>query len=110
MTTALGLCCLHLLQPISAAGQFTVTSPPLFEPGREYHIQTDNPAIGTKSFNLYVPRDYTDDRDWSVIFRYKGRGDRYNPIICRGGRSITCDRGAIIMGMAYVKSPKEKMT
>jgi hypothetical protein len=102
--------CLCLAGPVPAAKDIDTSRFPLFEPGREYHVLTDNPAIGTKSFNLYVPRDYTDDRDWPVIFRYKGRGDKYNPIICRGGRQITCDRGAIIMGMAYVKSPKERMT
>jgi hypothetical protein len=86
------------------------TGIPLFKPGKEYHVVTDNRAIGTQSFNLYVPRDYTADRNWPVIFRYKGRGDKYNPIICRGGRSNICDRGAIVAGMGYFKQPKGKMT
>ncbi len=88
---------------------FCLTGAPLFEPGKEYQVVTNDEAIGKKRFNLYVPRDYTDDRDWPVIFRYKGRGDKYNPIICRGGRSATCDRGAIIVGMAYVAPQKNRM-
>jgi hypothetical protein len=56
-----------------------------------------------------VPRDYTADRSWPVIFRYKGRGEKYNPIICRGGRMITCDRGAIVVGMGYLNPGKDKI-
>lgn len=106
------LCCLCLCFPRSVQALETADRPrvPLFEPGKEYHVITDNRLIGTQSFNLYVPRDYIDDRDWPVIFRYKGRGARYNPIICRGGRSATCDRGAIVIGMGYVKSGRKYMT
>jgi hypothetical protein len=96
------------MDSLAVAGAVGTTNKPLFEPGKEYHIVTDNKAIGTQSFNLYVPRDYTDDRDWPVIFRYKGRGDKYNPIVCRGGRSATCDRGAIVIGMGYLKAVKRK--
>ncbi|MBN2316516.1 MAG: leucine-rich repeat domain-containing protein [Sedimentisphaerales bacterium] len=83
---------------------------PLFEPGREYHVVTDNKTIGTRSFNVYVPRDYTDDRDWPVIFRYGGQGDKYSPIICREGRSATCDRGAIVIGMGCIESGRKNVT
>ncbi len=102
--------CLFLPGPITAAESIGALQTPIFEPGREYHIITDNKAIGTQSFNVYVPRDYTDNRDWPIIFRYKGRGDKYNPIICRGGRSATCDRGAIVIGMGYIKSGRTYMS
>ncbi len=102
--------CLCLSRPVLALETGDRPRDPLFEPGKEYHVITDNRLIGTQSFNLYVPRDYTDDRAWPVIFRYKGRGDKYNPIICRGGRSATCDRGAIVIGMGYVKSGRKYLT
>ena len=104
LRTKLCCLCLCLAASIPAADRLDTTKTPLFEPGREYHVVTDNDAIGKKRFNLWVPRDYTDDRDWPVIFRYKGRGDKYNPIICRGARSATCDRGAIVVGMAYFET------
>jgi hypothetical protein len=103
-------CCLYLYLtvPIPAQGAAGTTKTPIFEPGKEYHVLTDNEAIGTKSFNVYVPVDYTEDRSWPVIFRYKGRGDKYNPIICRGGRMNTCDRGAIIIGMGYLDTANKR--
>ena len=102
--------CLCPGEPIPAGETIGSSGTKIFEPGMEYHVITDNKAIGTQRFNVYVPRDYTDDRDWPVIFRYKGRGDKYNPIICRGGRSATCDRGAIVIGMGYVKSGRTYMS
>ena len=45
-----------------------------------------------------------------MIFLYKGRGDKYNPIICRTARKFTCDRGAIVLGMGYLDYDKKKMT
>ncbi|MHC4558148.1 MAG: hypothetical protein ACYTFW_08755 [Planctomycetota bacterium] len=109
---AIEFCYLYfcLTGPILAAKTVGTTEIPIFAPGKEYHVVTDNEAIGTKSFNVYVPVDYTEDRDWPVIFRHKGRGDKYNPIICRAARSITCDRGAIVVGMGYLEYSKEKMT
>lgn len=101
---------LCLTGPILAAETVGTTEIPIFEPGKEYHVVTDNKAIGTKRFNLYVPLDYTEDRTWPVIFRHKGRGDKYNPIICRAARLMICDRGAIVVGMGYLKSGKKKMT
>ena len=105
------LCFLYfcLTVPISAA-EVDKTKIPVFEPGKEYHVVTDNEFVATKSFNLYVPLDYTEDKTWPVIFRYKGRGEKYSPIICRGGRMITCDRGAIVIGMGYLEYEKRKMT
>ncbi|MCP4613179.1 MAG: prolyl oligopeptidase family serine peptidase [Planctomycetes bacterium] len=100
---------LCLTGPILVAENVGTAEMPIFEPGKEYHVVTDNEAIGTKSFNVYVPVDYTEDCNWPVIFRYKGRGDKYNPIICRGGRMITCDRGAIIVGMGYLEAGKNKI-
>jgi hypothetical protein len=107
-----GFCFLFLYfsGPIRAAETVGEKEIPIFEPGKEYHIVTDNEAIATKSFNLYVPLDYTDDRTWPVIFRYKGQGRKYNPIICRGARMITCDRGAIVIGMGYLLYERTKMT
>ena len=106
------LCCLYLCLATSTAAATMVDAagPLLFEPGKEYHVVTNNEAIGMKRFNLYVPRDYTEDRAWPVIFRYKGRGEKYNPIICRGARSATCDRGAIVVGMAYLEYGRKRMT
>jgi Leucine-rich repeat (LRR) protein len=102
--------CLCFTESILAGESVVTSRTPIFEPGKEYHVLTDNRAIGTQRFNVYVPCDYTDDRDWPVIFRFKGRGDKYNPIICRGGRSVTCDRGAIVIGMGYLKSIRKQMT
>jgi hypothetical protein len=99
---------LCLTGSIQAADTNRTTEIPIFEPGKEYHVITDNEAIGTKSFNVYVPVDYTEDRTWPVIFRYKGRGKKYSPIICRGGRMNICDRGAIVMGMGYLEPGKSK--
>jgi len=82
----------------------------IFEPGKEYHIVTDNDAVATKSFNLYVPLDYTEDRIWPMIICYSGQGRKYNPTICSGARMITCDRGAIVIGMGYLLSEKTQMT
>ncbi len=93
-----------------AAETAGTTKIPIFEPGKEYHVETDNKAIGTQSFNVYVPLDYTEDRSWPVIFRYKGRDEKYNPIVCRAARMMTCDRGAIVVGMGYLKSGNKKMT
>jgi hypothetical protein len=101
---------LYLLVPIQARETVNETHNPVFKPGKECHIVTDNEAIATKSFNLNVPLDYTEDRTWPVIFRYKGRSEKYSPIICRGARMITCDRGAIVMGMGYLVNEKTKMT
>ena len=72
--------CLCLTGAIPAAEISRTSEITIFEPGKEYHIITDNEAIGTKSFNVYVPVDYTEDRTWPVIFRYKGRGKKYSPI------------------------------
>jgi hypothetical protein len=101
---------LCLTGPILTAETAGTTEVPIFEPGKEYHVKTDNEAIGTKSFNVFVPLDYTEDCNWPVIFRYKGRDDKYNPIICRAARLNICDRGAIIVGMGYLKSGKKRMT
>jgi hypothetical protein len=99
---------LCLTGPILAVETVGTTEIPIFEPGKEYHVVTDNEAIGTKSFNVYVPVDYTEDCNWPVIFRYKGRGDKYNPIICRGGRMNICDRGAIVIGMGYLDTANKR--
>jgi hypothetical protein len=101
---------LYLTGSIQATETVGKKEIPIFEPGKEYHIVTDNEAIATKSFNLYVPLDYTEDRTWPVIFRYKGQDKKYNPIICRGARMITCDRGAIVIGMGYLLYERTKMT
>ena len=111
-TVILGIefCSLYLCLtgPIAAAETAGTTEIPILKPGKEYHVITDNEAIGTKSFNVYVPVDYTEDRTWPIIFRYKGRGKKYSPIICRGGRMVTCDRGAIVVGMGYLEPGKNK--
>jgi len=31
---------------------FSLAAPPLFEPGKEYHVVTNDEAIGKKRFNL----------------------------------------------------------
>jgi len=102
--------CLFLTRPAGAAETVGTATKPIFEAGKEYHITTDNEVIGTKSLNVYVPLDYTEDRTWPLIFLYKGRGEKYNPIICRTARKFTCDRGAIVVGMGYLDYDKKKMT
>ncbi|MBN1805368.1 MAG: hypothetical protein JW837_08970 [Sedimentisphaerales bacterium] len=99
---------LYLSASLPASEIASTTQTRIFEPGKEYHVLTDNEAVGTKSFNVYVPLDYTEDRTWPVIFDYTGRGDKYNPVLCRGGRMNTCDRGAIIMGMGFLDVEKKK--
>lgn len=108
----IGCCwfCLCLTGAIQAAETARATETPIFEPGREYHVKTDNEAVGTGCFNVWVPIDYTEDRTWPVIFLYKGRGEIYNPIVCRSARMITCDRGAIVVGMGYLEYDMKKMT
>jgi hypothetical protein len=105
-----GFCYLYLYfsVPLSASQTSNTIQKPIFKPGKEYHVLTDNEAIGTKKFNVFVPVDYTDDRSWPVIFRYKGRGGKYNPIICRGGRMNICNRGAIVIGMGYLDTENKK--
>jgi len=58
---------LCLTVSISAAETVGITEATIFEPGKEYHVVTENEAIGTKSFNVYVPLDYTEDRAWPFI-------------------------------------------
>ena len=52
-----GLCYLYLYLTgsIPAVEAFDTPENPIFEPGGEYHIKTDNKAIGTQGFNVFVP-------------------------------------------------------
>ncbi len=112
VTLGIEFCYLYLFLagPVLAAEVAGTTDAPILEPGKEYHIKTDNEAIGTKSFNVYVPLDYNESRSWPVVFRYKGRDEKYNPVICRAARLMTCDRGAIIVGMGYLKYGEKTTT
>ncbi|MHC4727955.1 MAG: hypothetical protein ACYS17_12085, partial [Planctomycetota bacterium] len=60
--TGIEFCYLYLCLTgsILAAETAGTTQIPIFAPGKEYHVLTDNEAIGTKSFNVYVPVDYTE--------------------------------------------------
>lgn len=76
-------------------------------PGQEVRVDTDNEYIGGKHFLVYVPTDYTDDRDWPVIFYYHGMNCETKtwPF-----RQITNGEGFIIVGMEYIHRGKAKRT
>jgi predicted esterase len=91
---------------------FAVSKPekindPIFAPGREVRVDTDNEYIGGRHFLVYVPADYTDQRDWPVIFSYHGMNGQPTtwPF-----RQITNGRGFIIVGMEYIQRGKTKRT
>ena len=78
-----------------------------FVPGEEVRIDIDNKYIGGDHFLVYVPTDYTNDRDWPVIFVYHGMDAQPTtwPF-----RQAARGKGCIIVGMGYVEQEKGKMT
>ena len=53
----LGLICLCITISAPVAETAVTAEIPIFEPGREYHVITDNEFVASKSFNLYIPLD-----------------------------------------------------
>ncbi len=68
---------------------------PQVEPGTE--IQIDMPGAGS-FFLLYVPKDYTSERAWPVIFCYHGLKGKATTGPFRG---LTQGSGYVIAGMNY---------
>jgi len=83
------------------------TDDPKFVPGEEVRIEVDNEDIGGDHFLVYVPADYTDERDWPVIFVYHGKGGQPTtwPF-----RQITRGKGSIVIGMGYLHRGKANLT
>lgn len=78
-----------------------------FSPGAEVRIEVDNERIGGDHFLVYVPSDYTEEKDWPVIFCYHGQSGQPTtwPF-----RQVTDGKGFIIIGMGYVEGGEGKMS
>jgi len=68
-----------------------------FEIGKETLI--DDPAAFDKHHVLYVPKDYTPDREWPLIFCYHGVNQEAKvwPF-----KELTDGKGYIVVGMSYL--------
>jgi predicted peptidase len=79
---------------------------PKFVPGAEVRIEVDNEHIGGDHFLVYVPSDYTEKKDWPVIFFYHGASGQPTtwPF-----KQTTGGKGFIIIGMGYVEHGKGKV-
>jgi predicted esterase len=99
------LCCC-LAGTVFGAGKAKKGEVPKFVPGEEIRIDVDDERIGNDHFMVYVPSDYTDERDWPVIFCYHGQSGRPTtwPM-----RQAVRGKGFIVIGMGYVPT-KKKMT
>src|SRR5687767_15121146 len=81
-----------------AKGEPTGGTPAVpFEIGKETKI--DDPAAFDKHHVLYVPRDYTPDREWPLIFCYHGTNQSAKvwPF-----KEFTDGKGFIVVGMSYL--------
>lgn len=69
-----------------------------FEVGKETPI--DDPAAFDKHHVLYVPKDYTPDREWPLIFCYHGVNQQAKvwPF-----KELTDGNGFIVVGMSYLE-------
>lgn len=78
-----------------------------FSPGAEVRIDEDNERIGGDHFLVYVPSDYTQEKDWPVIFCYHGQSGQPTtwPF-----RQVTEGKGFIVIGMGYAEGGEGKMT
>jgi len=78
-----------------------------FSPGEEVRIDDDDERIGGSHFLIYVPSDYTEEKDWPVIFCYHGQSGQPTtwPF-----RQVTEGKGFIIIGMGYVEGGEGKMS
>jgi predicted esterase len=101
----LGALILCIQSQLFGASVFERLSDPNFVPGKEVRVDVDNEYIGGRHFLVYVPTDYTDQRDWPVIFYYHGMNCETKtwPF-----RQITNGKGFIIVGMEYIQRGKAK--
>ena len=91
---------------VFGAGKAKKGEVPKFVAGEEVRIDVDNERIGNDHFMVYVPSDYTDERDWPVIFCYHGQSGQ--PTTWPMRQAIR-GKGFIVIGMGYVPT-KKKMT
>lgn len=68
----IGLLCFWIVGLVFAAGKAQKADDPKFVLGTEVRIDVDNKHIGGDHFLVYVPSDYTEKKDWPVIFVYHG--------------------------------------
>lgn len=80
---------------------------PNFTPGQEVRVNAKNKQIGGGHFMVYVPSDYTADKDWPVIFVYHGMNGQPTtwPM-----RQATKGEGFIVIGMGYVEHKKGRVS
>lgn len=102
----IGLLCFWIVGLVFAAGKAQKADDPKFVPGTEVRIDVDNKHIGGDHFLVYVPSDYTEKKDWPVIFFYHGASGQPTtwPF-----RQATGGEGFIIIGMGYVEHGKGKV-
>ena len=104
------LVCLFLfciVRDVFGAGEEDKVDEVKFSPGVEVSIDEDNERIGGGHFLVYVPSDYTQDKDWPVIFCYHGQSGQPTtwPF-----RQVTEGKGFIVIGVGYAEGGEGKMT
>jgi predicted esterase len=80
----------------------TAAAPPdksVAEPGKI--VEVDDPQTG--KWKYWVPKDYTPDRSWPIIYCYHGMGQT---AVVWPFRNLTDRVGFILVGMEYVKSSR----
>jgi poly(3-hydroxybutyrate) depolymerase len=104
---ASGMLCFSLAGLLLAGFKSEGINQSLFAPGEEVRVETDNEHIGGGHFLVYVPTDYTDQRDWPAIFYYHGMNGQTKtwPF-----KQITDGKGFIIVGMEYIQRGGVKRT
>ncbi len=101
------LLCLCIAGLLFAEDKPGKTDGPKFVPGEEVRVDVDNKFIGGDHFLVYVPADYTDERDWPVIFVYHGKDGQ--PMTWPF-KQITRGKGSIVIGMGYLHSGNANLT
>jgi predicted esterase len=64
-------------------------------------VEIDDPQTG--KWKYWVPKDYTPDRSWPIIYSYHGMGQT---AVVWPFRNLTDKAGFILVGMEYVKSSR----
>jgi predicted esterase len=106
LALSVGLLCFCIGGTVFGVGKAKKGEVPKFVPGEEVRVETDDERIGNDHFMVYVPSDYTEERDWPVIFCYHGQSGQPTtwPM-----RQAVRDKDFIVVGMGYVPT-KKKMT
>ena len=105
------LCLSVFLPPLLARAADPVGVPPeqaTFAAGKEVRI-IDPKTGGLGWYCVYVPKDYTPDREWPTLFCYHGKNG--NPTSWPF-KELTDGQGYVIVGMEYINregtnDPKE---